>query len=338
MKKILVTGVTGFIGSHLALELSKSNEVYGLVKYSTRSNMQRLNEFLGNIILLTCDITDLHAVTHILKSVNPDVIVHLAAMSPVRNSFELPFTYIQANVVGTLNIAHAMLDLPDFQQKKLVYASTAEVYGIQKKQPIREDAVLNPSSPYANTKSMTDTYLRMMTRVYRLNTTVMRCTNTFGRKLDATFFIEYLITTMLRGEKIYIGAPESLRDYMYVNDHVSAYVAAIAHREHRGEAFNVAPGNVISNRDLAVRVAEIMGYPKNSIIYGKYPPNYPMRPIESDQPFIDLDSTKVKKLLGWKPTVDLDRGLEMSVEYWRKSFSGQKKAHVTPARRRGPRA
>ncbi len=320
MKKIVVTGVTGFIGSHLALELSKDNEVYGLVKYSTRSNMQRLNEFLGSTILLTCDITDLHCTTNVLKSVNPDIIVHLAAMSPVRNSFEMPFSYVQANVIGTLNIAHAMLGLPDFQQRKLIYASTAEVYGFQKDQPIREEAVLNPSSPYANTKSMTDTYLRMMPSVYRLNTTVMRCTNTFGRKLDATFFVEYLITTMLQGEKVYIGAPESLRDYMYVNDHVSAYVAAIRHSAVRGEAFNVATGDVISNRDLAVQVAAMIGYSKRKIIFGNYPPNYPMRPIESDQPFINLDSTKIRKTMNWKPTISIDRGLEMSIQYWRKKL------------------
>ena len=323
--KIVVTGVTGFIGSHLALELSKDHEVYGLVKYSTRANMQRLNEFLGSTILLTCDITDMHSITNVLKSINPEIVVHLAAMSPVRNSFEMPFSYVQANVIGTLNIAHAMLGLPDFQKKKLIYASTAEVYGFQEKQPICEDSVLNPSSPYANTKSMTDTYLRMMPSVYRLNTTVMRCTNTFGRKLDATFFVEYLITTMLRGEKVYIGAPDSLRDYMYVNDHVSAYLAAIRHAAIRGEAFNVSTGDVISNGELALKVAGMIGYPKKKLIFGNYPPNYPMRPIESDQPFIDLDSTKIRKTMGWKPTVSINRGLEMSVNFWQKKFASENK-------------
>lgn len=318
LKKIFVTGVTGFVGSHLALELSRTHEVYGLVKYSTRSNMQRLNEFLGDVILLTSDITDLHSITHVLRSVNPDIVVHLAAMSPVRNSFEMPFSYISANVNGTLNIAHAMLDLPDFRRKKLIYASTAEVYGIQEVQPIAENAVLNPSSPYANTKSMTDTYLRMMTKVYGLNTTVMRCTNTFGRKLDATFFVEYLITTMLRNEPVYIGAPDSLRDYMYITDHVNAYLAAIAHAELEGEAFNVAPGNIISNRDLVARLADIVGYPQKKIIFGKYPPNYPMRPIESDQPFINLNSEKIRRMMDWNPTVSLDAGLAMSIEFLRR--------------------
>jgi len=316
MKTILITGVTGFIGSHLAQELSRENEVYGAVKYSTSRNMRPLNEFLKDTTLVRCDISDYQSVYQVLKSINPDVVVHLAALSPVRDSFEKPFTYVQANVVGTLNIAHSMLELPDYKKKKLVYASTAEVYGIQKTRPIKEEAVLNPSSPYANTKSMTDTYLRMMTTVYELNTTIMRCTNTYGRKLDTSFFVEYLINAMLQGEKVYIGAPHSTRDYMYVTDHVNAYIAAIQHPQVKGEAFNVTPGGEISNGDLAVKIADMVGFNKKNLVLGEYPPNYPMRPIESDQPHIDLDPSKIKKLLKWKPTVSLDKGLEMCVRFW----------------------
>lgn len=322
MKSIFITGVTGFIGSHLAQTLSKTYDVYGAVKYSTSRNMAALNEFLKDITLVRCDISDYHSVHNILKSINPDVVIHLAALSPVRDSFEMPFTYIQANVHGTLNIAHSMLELPDFKRKKLIYASTAEVYGIQKTRPIKEDAALNPSSPYANTKSMTDTYLRMMTPVYGLNTTVMRCTNSYGRKLDTGFYIEYVITAMLRGEKVYIGAPDSTRDYMYVTDHVSAYVAALEHPEVKGEAFNATPGGEISNRDLAVKIADMIGFNKKNLVLGKYPPNYPLRPIESDQPHIDLDPSKIKKLLGWKPTVTLEDGLTRSVKFWREKLKG----------------
>lgn len=321
MKSVLITGVTGFIGSHLAQALSETFEVYGAVKYSTSRNLAALQPFLKDVTLVRCDIADYHSVYNCLKSVNPDVVVHLAALSPVRDSFETPFAYVQCNVTGTLNIAHSMLELPDFKRKKLVYASTAEVYGIQKERPIREHAALNPSSPYANTKSMTDTYLRMMTPVYGLNTTVMRCINTFGRKLDTSFYVEYLITTMLRGEKVYVGAPDSTRDYMYVNDHVGAYLAAIRHPEIKGEAFNATPGGEISNRALAVKLAGMIGFPRKKIVLGKYPPNYPMRPIESDQPFIDLDASKIRKQLGWKPTVTLDDGLTRAIAYWKEKLA-----------------
>jgi dTDP-glucose 4,6-dehydratase len=321
MKTVLITGVSGFIGSHLAHALSRRYDVFGTVKYSTSRNLQALQQYLAGTTLVRCDIADYQSVSFALKSVNPDVVIHLAALSPVRDSFENPFTYVHANVHGTLNIAHAMLELPDAKNKKLIYASTAEVYGMQTQRPIREDAVLNPSSPYANTKSMTDTYLRMMTSVYGLNTTVMRCTNTFGRKLETGFYVEYVVTTMLRGEKVYVGAPESTRDYMYVTDHVNAYIAAMEHSEVKGEAFNVTPGGEISNRDLALQIADLLGYDSRQIVFGKYPPHYPLRPLQSDQPFIDLDATKVRTMLGWKPSVTFEDGLALTIDYWRQRIS-----------------
>jgi len=322
MKKILITGVTGFIGSHLALELSRRYQVFGAVRPCIGRDQKLLQSLSAKVTLTRCDITDFQSVTGCLRRVDPDVVIHLAALSPVRDSFETPFAYVRANVDGTLNIAHGLLTLPKFEKRRLIYASTAEVYGIQQGRQVREDAALNPSSPYANTKSMTDTYLRMMTPVYGLSTTVMRCINSYGRKNDTGFFVEYVISTMLRGEKVYVGAPDSTRDYMYVSDHVGAYVAALNHPEIRGEAFNATPGGEISNADLALKLAETIGFSKRKLMLGKYPPNYPLRPLASDQPHIDLDPGKIKRMLGWKPQVKLDDGLARTIEYWKKRLSG----------------
>lgn len=318
MKTILITGVTGFIGSHLAAELAGQHRVVGLVRRCSHRPLDLLQPFLGRISLVEGDLTDYPSLLALLRRVNPDIVVHLAALSPVRDSFDKPFAYVRTNVNGTLNIAHGLLELPGFRSKRLLYASTAEVYGIQKRQPIPEEAALLPSSPYAVTKAMTDEYLRMMTTVYGLNTTVLRCVNSYGRKLDASFYVEYLIVGMLKGETLYIGAPDSLRDYIYVSDHTAAYRAAIAHPGARGEAFNVALGEVLSNRELALRLADRLGYSRKKIKFGKYPPGYPRRPIQSDQPFIDLDARKIRKVLGWKPRVRLEDGLTRVIEYWKK--------------------
>ncbi len=325
MKKVLITGVTGFIGSHLARELVKKGyDVYGVTKFSTSRDMKGVGEFLKDVKLLTCDIGDFQSIHNVLKKVDMDAVVHLAALSPVRDSFEKPFSYVQTNVVGTMNIAHAMTELGDFKEKKLVYASTAEVYGMQKVSPIKETAPLNPSSPYAVTKAMTDVYLRgVMNQVFGLNVTVMRCTNSYGRKLDASFFIEYLVTNMLKGNKVYIGAPKSMRDYMYVSDHVNAYVKALEHQRISGEAFNAGLTKGISNIQVAYKIADMLDFNKKDIVVGKYPPGYPYRPLESDQPFIILDSSKIKKMLGWKPQVDLDEGLGITVDYWKKKLKLQ---------------
>ena len=324
MKKVLVTGVTGFIGSQLALELTKQYQVFGAVRPCVSRDLKSLEPFLSKVKLVRCEMTDAQSVFNCLRDVDPDVVIHLAALSPVRDSFETPLAYVRANIDATLNVAHGILKLPGFENKRMLYASTAEVYGIQGAGLIREDTALNPSSPYANTKSMTDTYLRMMTPVYGLSTTVMRCINSYGRKLDTGFFVEYVVTTMLRGEKVYVGAPDSTRDYMYVTDHVNAYIAALNHPEIRGEAFNATPGGEISNKDLALKIADMIGTKREDVLLGKYPPNYPLRPLASDQPHINLDATKIKTMLGWKPTVDLDTGLARTIEYWKQRIQSAK--------------
>jgi len=323
--KILVTGVTGFIGSHLALELTKrKHEVYGLVKHVPSRELRLFTEFLSDVTLVNGDITSYLSVTNAIKSINPDVVVHLAALSPVRLSFERPFEFMQANLIGAMNVAHAMLELPDFKSRRLIVASTAEVYGIQKEHPVKEEATLSPSSPYAVSKAAVDMHIRMMIEGYGLNATVIRATNSYGRKFDAGFVIEYLVTEMLKGKKIYVGAPDSIRDYMYVDDHVNAYTLAIEKEEAQKDIFNVSTEAGITNKELTLKIAEKINFDKNNIVFGSYPPNYPHRPIVSDQPFILLDSTKIKTKLGWRQTVSLDEGLGRVIAYWSKAVNSFK--------------
>lgn len=318
MSGILITGVTGFIGSHLAQALARRGDVVGLVRHSTSRDMGRLAPFLRGVRLVTGDLTDFYGLQSLLRRVDPEVVIHLAAMSPVRHSFDMPFAYVQANIIGTLNLAHAMLELPNPGRRRLIYAATAEVYGIQSHPPIGEEAPLRPSSPYANTKAMTDMYLRMLHSVQGLPATVLRCVNTYGRKIETHFIVEYLVTTMLKGGRVHVGAPDSLRDYMYVSDHVAAYRAAMDHPEAAGQAFNAAAGQIVSNRELALRIARLLGFPRRKISLGEYPPDYPTRPLASDQPFIELDATKIRAQLGWTAKVGLDEGLARTIEYWRK--------------------
>lgn len=321
-KNVLITGVTGFIGSHLAKKLNElGHNVYGVTKYSSSRDMGNLKYYLSDTVLLTANIEDYYSTYNLLKSVDMDIVVHLAALSPVRDSFEKPHSYVETNINGTLNIINAMLKLPDYTYRKFIYASTAEVYGIQEKQPIKEDAPLRPSSPYAITKAMTDMYAIMVNKVYDMNTTIMRCTNTYGRKLDSSFYIEYLVTSMLKGNKIYVGAPESIRDYMYVDDHVNAYIKAIENYDIKGEAFNFGTKNIISNKDIAYQIAELIGYDKRNIVVGEYPPNYPIRPLESDQPFIVLDSEKSNDILRWAPKIKLEEGIKNVINLWKGKIS-----------------
>jgi GDP-mannose 4,6-dehydratase len=326
MSKVLITGILGFIGSHLAERLiDEEHEVYGVARRVASRNTEVISSIMKDVTLVSGDITDYVSIRNALKTVNPDVVFHLAALTPVRDSFERPFEYQQANLVGTMNVAHALLELPDPQTRKLIAASTAEVYGPQEAKLLKETLALKPSSPYAVSKAAGDLYLQMMFHTFQLNGTVLRPTNTYGRKFDTSFMIEYLVTQMLRGEKIYIGAPDSMRDYMYVDDHVNAYVLAMNNAKAKGQVYNVGTGIGISNEKLAEMIAKKAGFNKKNIVFGSYPPGYPYRPPISDQPSIALDSAKIRKDVGWVPKVSIEEGLDKVIAYFKKRSSKEKK-------------
>jgi GDP-mannose 4,6-dehydratase len=317
--RVLITGVLGFIGSHLANRLVENgDEVYGLVRRVASRNLDVLGNALKDVTLVSGDITDYASTRNALKSANPSVVFHLAALSPVRDSFERPFEYLQANFQGTMNIAHALIELPDPKTRKLIAASTAEVYGIQGEQPLKESLPLRPSSPYAVTKAAGDMYLQMMFNSFDLHGTVMRPTNSYGRKFEKTFMVEYLVTKMLKGETIYIGAPDSVRDYMYVDDHVNAYVLVAKKPKANGQTYNAGTGLGVTNRELAEMIAKKIGYDIGKIKFGSYPPGYPLRPLVSDQPYLVLDPAKIKKEIGWAPKVELSEGLDKVIAYFKK--------------------
>ncbi len=314
--KVLVTGITGFIGSELAHRLlEEKHEVFGFVQYVTGRELRAIADIKDKINIITCDIRDYHSVRNSLKKIEPDVVLHLAALSPVRLSFEHPFEYMQTNLIGTINIAESLMELFGPHKVRLVVASTAEVYGIQDEKPFTEDMSLKPSSPYAVAKAALDMYMRMLFMVYNFNGVVMRTSNTFGRKYDFSFFTEYLISEMLKGNDVYIGAPDSIRDYIYVDDHVNGYLLAMTNPKAKGEIFNIAGGVGITNKEWALKIAREIGFDVKKIHFGKYPPGYPYRPLASDQPYLVLDASKAKKILGWKQTVVPEEGLRRIIDY-----------------------
>lgn len=318
MVKVAITGVTGFIGSHLAKKMVRLGySVYGITRHCASRSLKPIEDIQNDIVLLTSDITDFMSISRALKTADPDYICHLAALTPVRLSFKRPLDYERINYLGTMNVAHALMELPDYKERKLIVASSAEVYGFHVDgKPLNEESPLKPSSPYAVSKAATDMYIRMATHVYYLNAVVLRPANTYGRKFESGFIVEYLTTSMLKRERVYVGAPESIREYIYVDDHVNAYISAMENGR-KGEAYNIGGSGGIRNRDLAIKIAEKVGYSNDKIIFGAYPPGYPLRPIASDQPYIILDSIKARRELKWSPQVNLNEGLEKTIEYWK---------------------
>ena len=271
------------------------------------------------------DLGRYHSVLSAVQASEPNVIFHLGALTPVRLSFDDPYPYITANFDGTVNLVHAVLD--ETPNSRLIVASTAEVYGWQDgDKPIREDALLNPASPYAVTKVAADQYVQMASKVYHLNGTVLRPINSYGRTGESGFLVEYLISKMLAGETCYLGTPDSVRDYMYAEDHVTAYVEAANNPKAVGKVYNVSPGNPVTNADLAKRLTHLTGF-SSKIVFGSYPPGYPQRPSSQDPAYLVLDSSKITRELGWKPKFTLDQGLKLTVDMWK---AGRKARLGTP--------
>jgi nucleoside-diphosphate-sugar epimerase len=312
---VLITGITGFIGSRLAARLiDRGDNVFGLVRHSSERELKRLEGVVSRVHLIEGDLVRYHSVLSAVEASDPSIIFHLGALTPVRLSFDDPYPYIGINFDGTVNLVHAILK--QSPNSRLIVASTAEVYGWQpNNKPIPEEALLKPASPYAVTKSAADQYVQMSNRIYHLRGTILRPINSYGRIWESGFYTEYLISKMLEGETCYVGAPDSIRDYMYAEDHVAAYIDVIQTEKSIGGVYNVSPGNPVTNVELAKKLSSIIGF-KGKVVFGSYPPGYPQRPQNQDPPYLVLDNSLIKRETNWKPKFSLDEGLKEAVALW----------------------
>ena len=317
---VLVTGITGFIGSRLATKLvEQGDDVYGLVRHSSERELKRIEKIVPKIHLIEGDLMRFHSVLSAVETSDPNVVFHLGALTPVRLSFDDPYPYIGINFDGTVNLVHSIVK--QSPNTRLIAASTAEVYGWQPAgRAISESALLNPASPYAVSKAAADQYVQMANRIYHLRGTVMRPINSYGRVWESGFYAEYLISKMSRGETCYIGAPDSIRDYMFAEDHVDAYLDVAKSEKAIGEVYNVSPGNPVTNVELAKKLSGLTGF-KGKLVLGTYPPGYPQRPQSQDPVYLVLDNTRISREVGWHPRYSLDEGLKQAVELWSRKIS-----------------
>jgi len=197
--------------------------------------------------------------------------------------------------------------------KKFIFASTMETYGWQKTGVLfKEDIRLHPGSPYSVAKAACEYYIEMAHKAFGLPYVIMRPCNTYGRKHNAGFVVEYLVTAMLAGRDVYLGTPKAVRDMMYVDDHVNAYMTVLKSKE-INQTFNFGTGSGVTMLALAKKIKSMTGF-KGKIIQ-HFPPDYPMRPVTEE--YLSLDASKAKKILGWKPRYTLDEGLKQTIAYWK---------------------
>ena len=316
--KVLLTGVTGFIGSEIARRLAKEGdyEVSCIVRVSSNTNMfEPIKDIINKLDVRHGNFTDYHAMKKIVKDIAPNYIIHVGAQSSVRHSFDLPLEYNETNYLGTINLIHAALEVSSF--KKFIFASTMETYGWQKiKKPFKEDLQLNPASPYAASKVACEVYIKMAHEAFGLPYMISRACNTYGRKHNTGFVTEYIASSMLKNKTVYIGTPNAVRDMMYVDDHVNAYVTMLKSKV-VNDTFNFGTASKTPMKEIAQKLKKIIGF-KGQIVHS-FPPDYPWRPVVED--FLSIDASKAKKRLGWSPKYSLEHGLKKTVDYWKEKLN-----------------
>ncbi len=302
MTNVFLTGVTGFIGSHLADALnSKGYTVYALVRHN--ANPVSVPCYIK---VITGDLLDIHSLNYAIRLSQPEIVIHTAALTPVRECFNNPFGFTQINFLGTMNMVHA--SLKNSILNNFIYASTAEIYTPNPGNIIETDEQTG-STPYGISKLAADLYVRMAGNCYGLPYVILRPTNTYGRKTECGYFIEKVITTMLTKDSLLLnGSPEVIRDFMYVDDHVNAYLSII-NSSVTNEIFNFSPMLGLT-LDKVIEVA-------TQTLNWKGKVNYNSNPRPYDPPSLICDSNKAHKTLNWIPKVTLSEGLMKVADYWR---------------------
>jgi GDP-mannose 4,6-dehydratase len=308
-EKILVTGTTGFIGSHIVPELlNRDYDVYALERYVTGryvvGQMRSVKTLFG-------DLTDSSRIKKIIREVQPSYVIHLAALSAVAYSYEHPQENVETNLIGTINLAEACLqEVPNFKQ--FLFASTSETYG-NGPTPKTETTPQNPNSPYAVSKLACEKYLLYMREAFNFPATILHNFNTYGRKDNTHFVVERTIVQMLQGKVVRLGDPAPIRDFLYVSDHVNSYLTCLGNEKAMGEVFNFCTGRGVSVKELVDIISDIIGF-KNGVVWG----TIPSRPL--DIHVLVGDYSKAKKILGWTPKYTLEEGLKLSIDYWKKKL------------------
>jgi len=311
MKKALITGATGFVGSHLADYLldTENVEVHGLIRPRSRTEFIR-----PDVIYHEADITDYSAIATVVKEVQPGYIFHLAAQSFVPLSFKAPNTTIITNVIGTLHILEAVKnECPD---AIVQVAGSSEEYGLvhQEECPINENQPLRPMSPYGLSKVSADLLAQQYCRSYGIMTLITRAFNHSGPRRGKSFVtskIAFEIANIVVNKVepvLTLGNLEAVRDFTDVRDVVRAYWL-LANKGNYGEPYNIGTGVGYSIRELVEIYKDISEV--NFVV--EQNPEF-MRP--SDVPLLLCDASKTKEATGWKPVIPFWNTLADLLQYW----------------------
>jgi GDP-4-dehydro-6-deoxy-D-mannose reductase len=314
--RVLITGITGFAGSHLAdyiLAHHKDAEVFGIVRW--RSRMDNIRHIQDSIELREADLKDIVSLKKCLDEIRPDRIFHLAAQSFVPTSWTCPAETFAINSIGEINLFEAVLDLGF--RPRIQIAGSSEEYGFvyPDEVPMTEDNPLRPLSPYAVSKVAQDLLAYQYFMSYGLDTVRTRGFNHTGPRRGEVFICSDFARQIAQIEKgrkepvIHVGNLEAQRDFTDVRDMVKAYWAALE-KGKSGDVYNIGTGRAMTMQAILDMLLAQTDTPVKVEVDPKR-----LRP--SDVPILLSDSSKFRRLTGWEPAIAFDRTLGDLLQYWR---------------------
>ncbi len=324
MKTILITGGAGFIGSHVVRRFVKKYPYYKIInldKLTYAGNLANLKDIENepNYEFVKADIVDAQGMIEVFQKYPIDGVIHLAAESHVDRSISNPMEFIFTNIVGTVNLLNAArLSWKENMDHKLFYhISTDEVYGsLGETGHFTETTAYNPRSPYSASKASSDHLVRAYFHTYRLPVVISNCSNNYGSFQFPEKLIPLSINNIKNKKPIPIyGKGENIRDWLFVEDHASA-IDLIFHEGKSGETYNIGGNNEWTNISLIRELCKIMdrklnrprGTSEQLITFVKDRAGHDLR--------YAIDSSKLQRELGWKPSLQFEEGLERTVEWY----------------------
>jgi len=318
MKKLLITGAGGFIGSHLVEECLRNNfEVIAFVHYNSKNSWGWLEESpaKNKIQIVQGDIRDFDSVYKAMKTC--DTVFHLAALIGIPYSYVSPLAYIKTNIEGTYNILESAKEL---NVQNINITSTSETYGSAQYIPIDENHPMVGQSPYSASKIAADQLAISYFRSFGLPVKIVRPFNTYGPRQSARAIIPTVITQILSGVKdIKLGNVTPTRDLNFVKDTAKGFIEIAKNDTFNGEIVNIGSGSEISIGDLVILISELMGV-KVKIITDEIR----LRPENSEVERLFCDNSKLTVATRWKPEYDLKTGLNETIEWLKENLKHYK--------------
>ena len=324
MKKILVTGGAGFIGSHvIRLFVNKypKYQIYNLDKLSYAGNLENLTDIENrkNYSFIRGDITDESFIETLFQEYKFDAVIHLAAESHVDRSISDPLSFAKTNILGTMILLNAFKNIwqDKWHDKFFYHISTDEVYGTLGETGLfTETTSYNPNSPYSASKASSDHFVRAYSETYGMPYVISNCSNNYGANQFPEKLIPLFINNIINNKPLPVyGDGKYTRDWLYVLDHAIA-IDLVFHKGKNSETYNIGGFNEWQNIDLIKLLCEQMdqklgraqGESEKLITYVKDRPGHDLR--------YAIDANKIKKELGWEPTVTFQEGLSKTIDWY----------------------